>query len=210
MPTKLIKQQAGVKGIVERRLFDTKGLIAAKQAMQAGASEEEVKILLDRAAKPMFANNGLWKLLYKLLNVDVKIPFVTGYWTKRAIRHNTITNVGLKIVADQVGGTTTAPVTAIAIGEGTPSATALGSEISTNGGARGAATVTNETTSVTGDTEQWIKTFNFTGTFAVTEEGLFDNNTSGGKMLASQSFASIPVGNGDSLQITHQVQVATA
>ena len=203
---KYIKQSGGVKGVVERRLFDSKLLAVAKQAMQSGASDEEVKALFDAAAKPMFANNGLWKLLYRALGVDLKIPFLTGFWTTRAIRHNLITDVGLKIVADQLGGTTTAPVTAIAIGEGTPSTTALGDEIASGGGSRGAATVSNETTDVTGDTEQWIKTFNFTTDFDVTEEGLFDNNTSGGKMLASQSFSAVPVGDGDSLQITHQVQ----
>jgi hypothetical protein len=206
---RFFKNGAGMKGVVERRLFDTKGLIAARQAMQAGASDEEVRILLDKAAKPQFANNGLWKLLYKLFNVDVKIPFLTGLWTTRAIRHNTITDVGLKVIADQLGGTTTVPVTAVAIGEGSPTPTALGSEVTTGGGARGAATVSNTTTDVTGDTEQWIKTFNFSATFAITEEALLDNNTSGGKMLASQSFSAVPVSDGDSLQITHQVQVET-
>lgn len=206
MIKRIIKHNSGAHGWVERRLFDTAGLEMARKAMFAGASDAEVKRLLDRAAKPMFASNLLWKAIRSAFGLDLKIPFVTGYWTTNAIRTNTITDVGLKVLMDQLGGTTTAPVTAVAIGAGTPTTTALGDEIATGGGARGAATVSNETTDITGDTEQWIKTFNFTAAFSITEEGLFDNNTSGGKMFASQSFSTIPVDNGDSLQVTHQVQ----
>src|SRR3990167_1119838 len=154
-------------------------------------------------AKPLFQVNGLWKLAKRLFGVDLKIPVLFGFWTFDPIKMNTVTDVGKKISADQVGGTTTAPVTAIAIGIGTASATALGSEITTNGGERGAATVTNQTTTTTGDTERWVKTFTFTGSFAITEEGLFDNNTSGGNMLASQSFSAVNVVSSDSFQVTH-------
>jgi len=172
-----------MKGVVERQLFDANG-----------------------NPKSQFKGNLLWELANRFLNLDLKVPFVTGYWTTRAIAHNTVTTKGKQIAAQQLGGTTTAPVTAIAIGIGSPSSTALGSEITTNGGQRGAATVSNTTTSTTGDTEQWIKTFTFTGSFAITEEGLFDNNASGGNMLASQTFSTVNVISGDSLQITHKVQ----
>lgn len=177
------KEGSHVTGVVERRLFDSNG-----------------------RPKPMFKENFLWKYLWNRFKLDAQVPFLTGYWTTRAIRDNTVTTRGKQICADQVGGTATTPVTAIAIGIGTPTSTALGSEITTNGGARGAATVTNQTTTTTGDTEQWVKTFNFTGTFAVTEEGLFDNNSSGGNMLASQSFSAVNVVSGDSLQVTHKLK----
>lgn len=159
-------------------------------------------------AKKLFHVNKLWAFFKKKFNVDLKIPFLFGNWSTRALKFNTITSVGKQIAAQQVGGTTTAPVTAIAIGIGTPSATALGSEIASGGGERGAATVSNQTTTTTGDTERWIKTFTFTTGFAITEEGLFDNNTSGGNMLASQTFSAVNVVNTDTLQITHNVKFA--
>lgn len=179
----MMKDNFQLKGVVERRLFDKDG-----------------------NPKKQFANNKLWSLIKNLFGLDLRISGITGYWTFDAIKSNTITSVGKQICAQQLGGTTATPVTAIALGIGSPSATALGSEITTNGGARGAATVTNTTTTTSGDTEQWLKVFNFLGSFAVTEEGLFDNNTSGGNMLASQSFAAVNVISGDSLQITHQVK----
>lgn len=159
-------------------------------------------------AKKLFSVNGLWKFLNKKFGIDLVIPFITGNFSFSGVKVNTITAVGKMVTAKQLGGTTTAPVTAIALGIGSPSATALGSEITTAGGQRGAATVTNTTTDSTGDTEQWVKTFTFTGSFAITEEGLFDNNSTGGNMLASQSFSAINVIDTDTLQITHKVKVA--
>lgn len=198
-----------VTGQVTRRRYDTLRLAIARQAILTNeVPEEDAAKLLDWAAKPLFAENRLWKFINKYSGLDLKIPVVTGFWTLKGVTSNTITSVGKQISAQQVGGTTAAPVTAIAIGIGSPSATALGSEITTNGGQRGAATVTNQTTTTTGDTEQWVKTYSFTGTFAVTEEGLFDNNSSGGNMLASQSFSAINVISGDSVQFTHKVKYA--
>ncbi len=174
--------KAGARGWTEMALFDKNG-----------------------NRKPMFSGNFLWKFLKKNFGVDAVIPFVTGFFTLEVIRHNTITDVGLLLSAKQVNGVTTAPVTAIALGVGTPSTTALGSESTTNGGSRGAATCSNQTTTSTGDTARWVKTFTFTGSLALTEEGLFDNNTSGGNMLASQTFSAVNVVNTDTLQVTHNV-----
>lgn len=158
--------------------------------------------------KKLFQVNKLWKFLNKKYQIDLVIPFITGNWSFNSLKLNTITTKGKEITAKQLGGTTTVPVTAIAIGIGTGGTTTLNSEITTNGGARGAATVTNTTTDTSGDTEQWVKTFTFSGTFAITEEGLFDNNTSGGNMLAYQSFSAINVVDTDTLQITHKVKIA--
>lgn len=159
-------------------------------------------------SKKLFHANFLWKIFKKKFGLDLQIPLLFGMWSTSSLRFNTITTVGKQASAQQIGGTTTSPVTAIAIGVGTPSATALGSESSTNGGTRGAATVSNQTTTLTGDTERWVKTFTFSGSLALTEEGLFDNNTSGGVMLASQSFSAVNVVNTDTLQITHNVKYA--
>lgn len=178
-----VKNEAHMQGIVIKRLFDRDG-----------------------KPKAMFQPNALWKIARKHFYIDLQIPVLFGSFTTKPIIANTVTTPGKQVAAQQLGGTTTAPVTAIALGIGTPGGTALGSEITTNGGTRGAATVTNTTTTTTGDTEQWQKTFTFTGSFAITEEGLFDNNSSGGNMLASQSFSAVNVISGDTLQITHKVK----
>ena len=101
-----------------------------------------------------------------------------------------------------------APATAIAIGIGTGGTTALNSESTTNGAQRGAATITNTTTTTTNDTEQWVKTFSLTGSFAFTEEGILDNNTSGGNLVAYQTYSAVNVVSGDSFQITHKIKAA--
>ncbi len=201
------KSNSKAIGKVTYRLFDGKKLEAAKIAAANGANLNVVERLIKEATKPIFKGNAVWRFLNKLTGEDFKIPFITGVWTTKPIIMNTVTDVGKKHIADQLGGTVTTPATAIAIGTGTPTTTALGSEISTSGGSRGAATVTNETTTTTGDTERWQKTFNLTGTLAITEEGIFNNNTSGGVMVASQSFPAINVVNGDALQVTHDIQI---
>jgi hypothetical protein len=228
--TKTLNTKIGMKGWTEKRLFNTPKFIellnklgvnyvetnktinplleAYDKAIAFGISKEQVGRLLDKSAKPMFSGNALWKVIRKHLGLDLQIPLLFGMWTRNAVISNTITDVGKKIAADQTGGTTTAPVTAIAIGVGTPSTTALGSESTTNGGSRGAATVSNQTGDTTGDTERWVKTFTFTGSLALTEEGLFDNNTSGGNMLASQTFSAVNVVNTDTFQVTHNVKFA--
>ena len=208
MTNSQFSDNAKIKGWTEKRLFDGAKYKFVKQAILNKESPKLIEELMAWASKPMFKANLLWKLFKKLFGVDLQISGLFGKWTTEAIISNTITTIGKQISAQQTGGTTTAPVTAIAIGVGTPSATALGSESTTNGGSRGAATVSNQTTTLTGDTERWIKTFTFTGSLVLTEEGLFDNNTSGGNMLASQTFSAINVVNTDTLQITHNVKYA--
>lgn len=96
---------------------------------------------------------------------------------------------------------------AVGIGSTSPVAgdTALESEITTGGGARKTATGTRITSSTTNDTAQLVVTFTFTATFAVTESGVF-NASSGGDMLARQTFTAINVISGDSIEITWQVK----
>ncbi|MHB8544794.1 MAG: hypothetical protein ACYC9S_12470 [Leptospirales bacterium] len=163
--------------------------------------------LFDKLGNPkkMFKDNFLWKILKKF-NLDLQIPLITGYWTLSPIKRNTVTSLGKQVTAKQLNGVSTTPATALAIGTGTPSATALGVEATTNGGGRGAATCTNTTTTTTGDTAQWVKPWSFTGSLAITEEGIFDNVTSGGNLVASQSFSVINAVSGDSLQVTHQLK----
>jgi hypothetical protein len=184
----IFKEKNTVRGFTERRAFDKFG-----------------------NPKKMFQSNFIWKLIKKLFGADWQIPFVTGFWTFNPIVDNLVVTRGKQIIASQINGVTAAPVTAIAIGIGTTAAaatdTALQSEITTNGGARGAATTSNVTTSTTLDTAQWVKTFTFTGDFAVTEEGLLDNNVSGGNLLSHQVFAAYNVVSGDSIAFTHKLQL---
>lgn len=207
-----INNKVSIKGVTIKRLFDQKAYKRVKKAIELGADPSVVDYLIDKAAKPLFQENSLWKMIKKYFNLDIQIPYITGRFTTSPIVSNLVVTRGKQIVSNQIGGVTSAPVTAIALGTGTvsPAAgnTALGAEITTNGGSRGAATVSQQTTTVTGDTCQWIKTFTFTGSLAITEEGLFDNNSTGGNMLARQTFSAINVANTDTLQITHKIVVS--
>ncbi len=232
------KDKIEEKGLVTRRLIDTRKLftlaqlhgvefdISFDEALAIYKSEtfqfvvmraaevignELTQLLVDKSVKIMFAENDLWKFLKKKFNFDSRIPFLTGKYVRGGITApNLVVSTGHKRYADQIGGTATTPMTALAIGTvGTAPAaadTALGGEITLNGGARGAATISNITTSTTGDTEQWQKTWTFTGAETIQEEGIFDNNVSGGTMLAHNTFASVGVASGDSFQITHKIQ----
>ena len=164
-----------------------------------------ISFLFGGVRRGMFDNcklSGEINLLLKDKNGKVKL--------NRTIK-NTITDAGKAALAGllllDVSGTA---FDYIAIGVGSPSATALGSESTTNGGTRrGGADVvgTRVTTTVANDTAQFVTTFTFTGALAITEEGIFQVST-GSIMLASQSFAAVNVGDGDILQITHKVKVA--
>lgn len=173
--------KTGMKGIVELKLYDAQG-----------------------NAKSLFQPNKVWDTLNKLFKADVRIPFITGMWTKASVVYNTVTTAGLSECAKLLGGVSADPISHMAIGIGTGGTTTLNSEIVTGGGERVAVTPTSETTTSTGDTAQSVNTFTFTGTFAVTEEGLL-NNASGGDLIAYRTFSAINVASGDSLQITHKI-----
>ena len=120
---------------------------------------------------------------------------------------NTVTTVGKTQLALLAYGSGTA-FTAIAIGVGTPSSTALGSESTTNGGGRRSTTDVVKTNPSAG-VAQWVTTFSFTGALALTEEGIFNSGSaSSGTMLASQTFAAINVVNTDTLAITHSITLS--
>ena len=121
----------------------------------------------------------------------------------------TITNSGMAEVAALIGSDTAGDGTAfdyIAIGTGTgaPSATdtTLGSEQQ-----RAAATGTRVTTSVTNDTLQLVKdAFSFSGSYAITEVGVF-NAASNGTMLSRSTFSAVNVTSSDTLKVTVKIQV---
>lgn len=162
----------------------------------------------DGQLKPLWQENLLGRLL-RLAGCEVRLPHVTGISTLVMRNHNLITNVGHAAANARMSGQGSyATFVNLAIGTGTTAAaatdTALQTEITTGGGARGAATATQVTTTVTNDTTLLVKTWTFTAAFAVTEEGILDNATSGGNLLAHQVFAAINVASGDALQVSHR------
>ena len=151
----------------------------------------------------------LWQP-FRLCSGLPKIPFITGRWVLTRRSHNTITNVGHAaangLMSNQ-GAYGFALYMAIGIGtQGTPAtSTTLASEITTNGGARAAGTASQVTVTVTNDATQLVHTWTFTGSFAVTEEGIL-TASSAGTLVAYQSWAAINVVSGDTLQVTHKYQ----
>lgn len=158
-----------------------------------------------------YVKNGF---LNHLAAHGVQIPFITGNYTYALRGQNLITNAGMAGVASRINGAgSEAAFTYIAIGIGTTAAaagdTTLETEITTNGGARASATASRTTTDVANDTARLVLTFNFTGSFAVTEAGAL-NAASTGVLLNRQVFSAVNVVNGDSLQVTIDVDVDTA
>lgn len=131
----------------------------------------------------------------------------TGELLNTIKMHNCIVNAGLTVVAKLINGVETDFFEHIAIGIGTTTATAtdtqLESEITDGGGERASATTSYEADYKA----KFVNTFNFTGSYAVTESGVFDTN-SGGNMLCRQTFSAINVGSGDSLQVTWKITVS--
>lgn len=179
-----------------------------------------VKMVLkdkDGKVKPLFQENWLARFLMKhgLATPHMpKIPVLFGKWTPELNLSNLVTDAGMAAVASRINGSGGENAfTYIAIGIGTTAAaqgdTTLQSEITTNGGQRAAATVSRVTTDVTNDTAQLVDTFSFTGSFAVTESGVF-NAASNGVLLARRVFTAINVISGDSLQITWKFDVDAA
>lgn len=162
--------------------------------------------------KPLWQENRLGRWLRLTFGWDVKGFGAFGKRVPCLSIPNTITNVGHAAANGKMsnqGGYGT--FTALAIGTGTQgspaTATALSAEITTNGGGRGAAgTITQVTTTVANDTTSLVKAWTFTGSLAITEEGIFDNASSGGNMMAYQSFSAINVVNTDQLTVTHKYQ----
>jgi len=164
--------------------------------------------------KPIFQPNALMQYLVKNGHLSPhapKIPFLFGHWSKRSVIANLVTTAGKGGVASRINGAGSEAVfDYIAIGEGTTAAaigdTALESEISSAGGSRAQATASRTTTDTSNDTARLVNTFSFTGSFAVTESGVL-NAGSGGTLLCRDVFSAINVENGDSLQITWDVDV---
>lgn len=125
---------------------------------------------------------------------------------------NLITSAGKAQISLLAGSAAAVPFTYLALGTGSTAAdiadTALGAETVVSGLARAAATVSQETTTVTNDTLQLTKAFTSAGAAtAVTECGIL-NAASTGTLLGRQVFAAINTVSGDILTVTYKVKFA--
>ena len=116
----------------------------------------------------------------------------------------TTTNAGMAEAAELLIGAGTA-FSNIAIGTGTTNFAATSTQLN-NEYKRDTATTSTDTTDVSGDTAKLVFTFSFTESKAVTEAGVF-NNDSAGDMIAAQTFSAVNVTNGDQLEITYKIDI---
>lgn len=180
----------------------------AKRLFQTNKIGDMILRVIRRYARRNSAN----PIEMHLALYGLRIPGVTGKWTKEMKKRNLVVSAGKAGVASRInaaGGE--AAFTYIAMGTGVsgPAAgdTTLGTELSTSGLSRVNASASRVTTSVTNDTAQLQNTFSVTGTVAVTESGVL-NAASVGTLLCRQVFSAINVVNGDSLQVTWKVQAS--
>lgn len=114
--------------------------------------------------------------------------------------HNTVTTAGKNAIADQLlASPTLGKPTHMGIGTGTPSGTALGTEIDRNAltsKTRSGAVVTMVGDWAAGD-----------GTGAITEAGVSDASSAGNTLLTT-SFSTINKGASDTLQITWTLTIS--
>jgi len=171
-----------------------------------------IRVIDNKTGKPKkIFKEWRWVLfLQKIGLLPTQIPQIVplfGRWAYEREYKNLIVNAGKAGAASRLISNTNNPFTYIAIGTGTTAPTASDTALQ-NEVQRGAAdTVTQMTTSVTNDTAKLVKTFTFTSSQAITESGIF-NASSGGTMLARQTFAGIGVDNSVSLQIEWRIQVS--
>lgn len=166
----------------------------------------------DGRPKQLWQENFLGRWLREKLGREFRVPFLTGWNSFQMVNHNVVCNSGLAVASALLGNVSSPTAfTAIAVGTGATAAsatdTALQTESTTGGMGRGAATASLVTTTVTNDTLQLVKTFTASASFAITEEGILNNNVSGGTLLAHQVFSAVNLVSGDQLTITHKVQV---
>lgn len=165
----------------------------------------------DGNIKKLFKRNWLAKMLHKYFGIVTSQNFLFGGFVDKLQISNLITTAGKAGAAGRLGAVgAVAAFDYIAIGTGTNAAavgdTTLQTEITTNGGQRAQGTASLVTTDTTDDTLRVTLTFNFSGSFAVTEAGLL-NASSAGVLLARQVFSAINVISGDSLAMTWNIDV---
>lgn len=119
-------------------------------------------------------------------------------------------DVGKQWVVDKMDDSQASTMNRIGWGTGAGTAAATDTTLfSEDNDGRATATVTQQTTSVTGDTYQAVGTITSTGTKTITNAGLFDAATEGtGNMLVKGDFTGVPLVSGDSIEFTIKLQVS--
>lgn len=158
--------------------------------------------------------SGFWKQVWSTLKREGKIPaamgfaaFLAHFVSPEAAAMALVTTAGANYMAsDFASGGSSPTISGFKYhdcGTGTTAAatgdTALGTAF---GGSRVSGTATNPSANV----YQSVATISFSGTFAVTEWGLFSASTSG-TLWDRRVFSAINVGSGDSIQFTYQLTV---
>jgi len=148
-------------------------------------------------------DTNILKMSYNI-ELEVRDEETNELLEKREV-HNLITNDGLQRIAELLNNVSSTYFRAIAIGEGSSGPTngdsALGSEV-----ARSSATLTYEASYKAKFVHQF--TFASGDSYAITEVGVLDNNTSGGALLNRAVFAAINVDSTKTLTVTITVTVA--
>lgn len=126
-----------------------------------------------------FWNTNVLGRWMKKLGLEVKIPYLTGRILPYMDAHNMIVAGGLAGFAARIyDDAVVKKFTVMALGSGntavTIADTTLQTEISTNGGSRGSATINRITIDETNDTTIYQKTWNITGPLTVNEAGIFN------------------------------------
>lgn len=119
-------------------------------------------------------------------------------------------DVGKAWVVDKMDDSQASTMNRIGWGTGAGTAAASDTTLFTeDNDGRATATLSQQTTTVTGDTYQAIGTITSTGTKTITNAGLFDAATEGtGNMLVKGDFTGIPLLSGDSIEFTIKLQVS--
>ena len=126
----------------------------------------------------------------------------------RHIGIDILTNTGKAQVAGLINGVVTTPFTYVAIGTGTTAESATDTALA-NETHRTSGTTSRDTTNVTNDTAVIQATFTGvwgTGGEDISESGVFDAST-GGNMLARQTFTARHLEGDDTLQVTWKIVV---
>jgi hypothetical protein len=151
--------------------------------------------MLSQVTDAIEANSS--KLKYTL---EAVLRGADGKVKQRETIHNTVTTAGKNMIADRLLASPTLGVpTHMAIGTGTPSGTALGTELDRN--ALTSKTRSNAVVTMVGD---WAAG---DGTGTITEAGVFDASSTG-NMHLSASFGAITKGASDTLQITWTLTIS--
>ncbi len=134
-----------------------------------------------------------WTLSVTLRGKDGRIK-------ARRVIHNVVTTAGKNGIADQIlASPTLGKPTHMAIGTGTPSGTALGTELDRN-----ALTSKNRSGAVVTMQGDWAAG---DGTGAITEAGVFDASSTGNMWLSS-GFSVVNKGASDTLQIVWTLTIS--